>query len=801
MNTTPIRIIPTDPLFSLQWHLLNTGTLPGSRAGQDINVVKVWPDYSGQGVLIGVMDDGVDGSHPDLIQNFQSDLSWDVFLDIPGGYAVLEDDNHGTSVSGLAAAAKNDVGGVGVAWGARFLMNRTPLDGDDDMLLSFQRAVDRMIKNGVDVSTNSWGTTPRLAFDEQASQGAYHQAVWRLAQEGRDGLGIVTLFAAGNSREGRMNTNYDVIDNVPTQIIVAAGNIDGTISSYSTPGATVLVTSPGSDPASIVTTDRQGEAGYNPAPGVEGNYTNTTESAFNGTSAAAPIAAGAVALILQANPLLGYRDVQEILVYSSKRAIFLEQNVDKVFNGSHDWNGGALLGSHDFGYGHIDTHAAVRMAETWTRQSTAQNQVVQDGVVAQNALNVAAGQTGQLVASFAADYRVEYMTVTLNLTTPTLQNVTIELISPDGTVSTLVNRPVFTPDPYVDDEPYPELPTTLNYTLATARSWGEHLQGAWTLRVSNADSGDTVQIQDWSIKAYAAAASPQGNTQVFTDEFAQFANLQADRVLLRADNGQNINAAAVTTDTTIDLTSSKVSLGGLNVNLDNSAAFRDLFTGDGNDTLVGNSTGNLLMAGRGNNLVDGAGGFDVMRFIGDRANYVIAKTEDGTALVNSSVLSGGGTDQLKNIELLHFADQAVLFNAPDVQGNDILLDEAAYLRANPDVAAAVDAGLTTALQHYERWGVNEGRNPNDLFDEAWYLTRNPDVAAAVQSDALTNGYQHYQTFGWSEGRSPAAWMNVQAYLQDNPDVAQAQANPLAHYLTFGYTEGRELPSWSADYWV
>jgi len=780
----------------LQWHLLNTGALPGSRAGQDINVVTVWPDYTGKGIRVGVMDDGIDTTHPDLIQNFRADLSWDLFLNASGGGALLEDDNHGTSVSGLVGAAQgNGLGGVGVAWDAQLVLNRTPLT-DEDLLLSYQRAVDRLIATDAHISTNSWGpmVTP---FDQQENQQAYQAGALKLATEGRDGLGIITLFAAGNSREERLNTNYDAVDNIPWTVVVAAGNIDGTISSYSTPGASLLVTAPGSDPASIVTTDRQGTLGYNMAEGVAGNYTDTSESGFNGTSAATPIAAGVVALMLQANPRLGYRDVQDILVYSSSRAVFLEQAIDQAFNGSTDWNGGALLGSHDFGFGHINAHAAVRLAESRAHQNTVANQVLGQGAVEQAALSVGAGQSAQAVARFDQASRVEQITVSVDLATETLENVTIDLVSPSGSVSRLVDRPpVVEPGEY-EDMPSPQLPDQLNYTFSTTRSWGEQLDGVWTLRVANEAGGDTVQINDWSISAYAAAPAA---TQIFTDEFARFASLHADRTTVRADNGQNLNLAALTTNTEINLSASQASFGGVAVNLADPAAFRDVFTGDGNDTIIGNSAGNLIMAGRGSNIVDGGAGFDIARFIGDRSGYSLG-AEGDALVVNSLVLSGGGSDQVRDVELLHFSDQAVLANAPSVQGG-LVFDEAAYLRAYDDVAQAINTGhLSSAMQHYQNWGTNEGRNPNDLFNESWYLQRNPDVAAAVAAEQIGSGYAHYMAWGWAEGRSPAAWMNVNAYLTENPDVAQANVNPMAHYLMHGYAEGRALPSWSAEFWA
>lgn len=186
MNSTPLRITPSDPLFSLQWHLLNNGTLPGSRAGQDINVTTVWPDYTGRGILVGVMDDGVDLTHPDLLQNLRPDLSWDLVLNQPGGNVTDPSDEHGTAVAGLVAAtANNGLGGVGVAWDAEVLSNRTPLR-DEDLLLSYQRAVDRMLVTNVDISTNSWGPM-QWPFDQQATQSGYQAATFKLVEEGRGG--------------------------------------------------------------------------------------------------------------------------------------------------------------------------------------------------------------------------------------------------------------------------------------------------------------------------------------------------------------------------------------------------------------------------------------------------------------------------------------------------------------------------------------------------------------------------------------------------------------------------------------
>ncbi|MBN2907183.1 MAG: hypothetical protein JXJ18_10790, partial [Rhodobacteraceae bacterium] len=113
------------------------------------------------------------------------------------------------------------------------------------------------------------------------------------------------------------------------------------------------------------------------------------------------------------------------------------------------------------------------------------------------------------------------------------------------------------------------------------------------------------------------------------------------------------------------------------------------------------------------------------------------------------------------------------------------LDAAYYLEENPDVTAAIEAGiLSDARQHFDLFGRSEGRDPNALFDTDWYLEHNPDVAAAVATGALS-AYDHYLAFGGFEGRNASDSFASALYLSDNPDVAAAGVNPLLHFLAFG----------------
>lgn len=828
---------PNDPLFPLQWHLLNTGNTPYSVAGYDINVLPVWPDYTGKGRLVVALDDAMDEIHPDLVANYRADLAWNLGTQVPtaGGYPWHEPVMHGTAVAGLiAATANNGLGGVGVAWGAEiagYRFDPSQLGTAHDIYVVFSDLVDKALEQGIEIWNNSWGTSSPypVTGDWQAYM---HAAARDLAELGRGGLGIITTFSGGNERDVGLNTNYDPISSMPWVIVVAAGGQAGDVASYSTPGAGVLITAPGSSPATIVTTDWQSVYGYNRRPGEEGNYTERDGTYFNGTSAAAPIASGVAALVLEANSGLGWRDVQEILAYSARRATFLDRDsipdpansgefptftLDKAFNGAHDWNGGAHLVSHDFGFGHIDAHAAVRLAESWMKVSTMANMVEEQGDVGRRELVVEPGNHATATATFSSPYRVEHMTVKVDLDTDHLPAITLELISPDGTASRLIDHP----KPLNNlNQPAP-LPTHVDYAMNSVQSWGENLAGTWTLRLSNDADGSVAYLKDWSITAYTAGAVDSASAQqIFTDEYIRFAQEDESRKTLHAENGATLNAAPVTHDVVFDLsgridgnadaaglstalaqiTGGRSQIGEADVVLADAAAFLHLVSGDGDDVLIGNSAENILMPGRGNNFVDGGAGLDVLRLIGPSVNYTIIDHGD-VITVHSHALSGGGVDTAFNVELLNFADQVVLTHTPVVIGPDAF-DEAAYLAQNPDVADAVAAGwVSSARQHYDEQGRYEGRNPNALFSEAWYLDRNPDVAAAVAQGLIANGFAHYSVAGWHEGRGPSAWMDTGAYLAANPDVAASGMDPLLHYLQFGYAEGRTIQAFATDMWV
>lgn len=84
-------------------------------------------------------------------------------------------------------------------------------------------------------------------------------------------------------------------------------------------------------------------------------------------------------------------------------------------------------------------------------------------------------------------------------------------------------------------------------------------------------------------------------------------------------------------------------------------------------------------------------------------------------------------------------------------------NEAGYLKANPDVAEAVqDGAVESARLHYIGYGYFEGRQgATPEVDERWYLRSYPDVGSAVRAGRLSSATEHFEIVGASEWRSPS----------------------------------------------
>ncbi|KAJ6250190.1 s8 family serine peptidase [Anaeramoeba flamelloides] len=340
---------PSDSLFSEQFHLKNTGQYDG-KAGVDTNVSPVWDKgYFGEDITISIVDDGLDHAHEDLSSNFLMKGSWDYCLDQNDPVGTTED-THGTSCAGVAAASDGDGAcGLGVAPKANLMGRRILCSGATDAEIA--EALSDESEGLFHVSSNSWG--PVLCDDDGCNY--YVQpivitdAILDAVENGRDGKGIVFVWAVGNEYQDWGDVNFDRGSKMAQVIGVAAVNIDGGHSYYSNEGTALVVSGVSSGYNSndtytgIRTTDRAS--------------TTSCRDDFGGTSSACPLVAGVVALILDANPNLNYWQVQQIIIETATREHLPAENWHQ--------NSEGFYYSYHFGFGLVDASAAVEKALEW----------------------------------------------------------------------------------------------------------------------------------------------------------------------------------------------------------------------------------------------------------------------------------------------------------------------------------------------------------------------------------------------------------------------------------------------------
>ena len=463
------RWVPNDPLFSDQWHLQNTGQ-SGGTSGEDVNITGAWNSYKGSGVVIGIVDDGLDWAHPDLDNYYESTLDYD-FCSNDGNPTPSFNDAHGTAAAGVAAGVgNNNIGVSGSAPRAGLaglqLISCSTTDTRESAALSHER-------QDIDIYSNSWGPSD----DGETLEGPgplMLAAMENSVLTGRNGLGNIITWAAGNGLDENDNANYDGYANLRYTIAVTAVSHNGKQSYYAEPGANILVAAPSNgDGESITTTDNEGSGGYS-----NGDYTNT----FGGTSSATPLVSGVIALMLEANANLTWRDVQHIIVLTSR--------VNNASDDSWNINGANHDVSHKYGYGVIDAGAAVAMAETWT--PVAEETSVTTGTldcqqcdIPDNSPNFVSVNT-----TVSEPIMVENVDVVVDITHDFRGDLEIILTSPDGTRSILSEKHSDNGNDFN------------NWRFSTVHHWDEDSRGEWTLTVEDQGNNDVGALDSWELIIY-----------------------------------------------------------------------------------------------------------------------------------------------------------------------------------------------------------------------------------------------------------------------------------------------------------
>jgi subtilisin family serine protease len=265
-----------------------------------VNAPEAWASgYTGQGIVVAVLDTGVDRNHADLAGNIWTnagEIANDGLDNDGNGYVddvygwnfangnnnTLDVNSHGTHVAGTIAGLNNGVGVTGVAYNSRIMPVKVLSDSGSGSYSGVAQGIRYAVDNGADVINMSLGG----GSTDSAVQSALQYASSR---------GVIVVMAAGN--EGAAQPGYPASSATSWGLAVGAVDSSNQMASFSNRAGS------------------NSSMSYVTAPGVQVYSTlpNGGYGFLSGTSMAAPHVAGVVALMLSANPNLTDAQVRQII--------------------------------------------------------------------------------------------------------------------------------------------------------------------------------------------------------------------------------------------------------------------------------------------------------------------------------------------------------------------------------------------------------------------------------------------------------------------------------------------------------
>jgi minor extracellular protease Epr len=310
----------TDPEYTLQWAL------------QRIRAEQAWAEgATGKGVIIAVVDTGVDLDHPDLVDDtlHRSSLiqGYNAFTrsSLPG--ADQDDNGHGTSVAGAIAALNNDEGIVGVAYEAMIMpikaMDHTG-EGEDSIIAD---GIIWAVEHGARIINMSIGSDTQAKVLDDALQYAADQGCLLIGASGNK-EGYTEINA--NTGTGEAGTNQNSVAYPaahPAVLAVSAVDMYDTIAPFALTGQEVMLSAPGKRILTDYWTESETGCAYS-----------------TGTSIAAPFVSGAAALLWSKYPDLSADEIRQALLSSA-------------------YDLGAKGRDNDYGFGRLDVYRALQALE------------------------------------------------------------------------------------------------------------------------------------------------------------------------------------------------------------------------------------------------------------------------------------------------------------------------------------------------------------------------------------------------------------------------------------------------------
>jgi kexin len=505
-----------DPIFKEQWHIKNTA-FPGN----DVNVVPVWRmGITGKGIVTALIDDGLDYESNDLKDNYSPEGSWDYNDNRPNPKPMLTSDYHGTRCAAEIAASKgNDYCGVGVAYDSKVAGIRI-LSGE---ITSEQEAAAMIYGLDVnDIYSCSWGP-PDNGRTMDAPDKLIKSAILKGIQDGRNGKGAVYVFASGNGGNRGDTCNFDGYTNSIYSLTVSAIDYKGLHPGYSESCTAVMVSTYSSGSGEhIHTTD----------------INDRCTDQHGGTSAAAPLAAGIYALVLEANPDLTWRDVQYLTVLSAGEIDPFHESWQKSAIPDRKY-------SPMYGWGKTDAEKMVKMAQSDWKLLKPQSwyySTYQDvNLEINNKIDEVSHSlyiSPEILKKANLDH-IEQITITVDIKSGKRGDVEVDLVSPNGIISNLAKSRFRD----TDTNGFPK------WTFSTVAHWGEDPSGNWTLKVRNVAETNSITFQGWQLRTFGECIDPSLAKRFNVDEDYSRINFESDN---QEEVTTSVNPESSTTTETME---------------------------------------------------------------------------------------------------------------------------------------------------------------------------------------------------------------------------------------------------------
>ncbi|XP_065070424.1 proprotein convertase subtilisin/kexin type 6-like isoform X4 [Rhopilema esculentum] len=485
-----------DPLYPLQFHL-------NERYGVTMNIHKAWKKgLTGKGVTICVNDPaGVDKNHDDLSSKFVVEGSFDYKTNssdpTPDSPALYDGPlSHGNDMAGLALAkANNGKCIVGVAYDAKFSGIKHMRGSSSDP--SYPKRFAHLMQYAHhinDIYLCSFGLSSSPGYVEEPIKAALKNAT----EKGRGGKGSIYMFAAGNA--GMFNASCGLDEYVTSVYTIAISVVTG---------KNVLSRQDEACPCiHAVTYARDLSLGLKyphdrmPSSALQ-NKCKENSGASSGANA---VAAGIIALVLQANPNLGWRDVQHLIARSScSQFSSVQWNTNKA----------GFKYSVNFGFGLLDADALTTNAKNWTNVGQQLECFMAlpntprriDGVATITEVVDLSSWPSHCGGEGKKINFLEHVVLQFSLNFTFRANIEIEIESPGGSKSVLLRSGRY----------FDSLQEIKNLSVKSLQFWGEIPRGRWQIRLRNVkpDPKQNGTLYNWSVKLYGTASAPMaGNTVV-----------------------------------------------------------------------------------------------------------------------------------------------------------------------------------------------------------------------------------------------------------------------------------------------